>query len=88
MRSYFAEDDLVVAEVQKVYEDGALHLHTKSKKYGKLTEGQLVMVPPTLVKRQKQHFHTLRTTNLVAVVLVSCGLYHINSRLSVRPVTS
>ena len=38
---------------------GALHLHTKSKKYGKLTEGQLLSVPPTLIKRQKQHFHTL-----------------------------
>ena len=75
MRSYFAEDDLVVAEVQKVYEDGALHLHTKSKKYGKLTEGQLVMVPPTLVKRQKQHFHTLRCGGCsVRVILATNGL--------------
>ena len=75
MRSYFAEDDLVVAEVQKVYEDGALHLHTKSKKYGKLTEGQLLMVPPTLVKRQKQHFHTLQCGGCsVSVILATNGL--------------
>ena len=75
MRSYFAEDDLVVAEVQKVYEDGALHLHTKSKKYGKLTEGQLINVPPTLVKRQKNHFHTLRCGVCnVRVILGTNGL--------------
>ena len=75
MRSYFTEDDLVVAEVQKVYEDGALHLHTKSKKYGKLTEGQLLNVPPTLVKRQKQHFHTLRCGGCnVRVILATNGL--------------
>jgi exosome complex component RRP4 len=75
MRSYFTEDDLVVAEVQKIYEDGALHLHTKSKKYGKLTEGQLLAVPPTLVKRQKQHFHTLRCGGCNArVILATNGL--------------
>ena len=79
MRSYFAEDDLVVAEVQKVYEDGALHLHTKSKKYGKLTDGQVLMVPPTLVKRQKHHFHILQCGGCsVRVILATNGMIWIS----------
>ena len=38
-------------------------LHTRSLKYGKLQNGQLVTVPPALVKRLKQHF-----------VALSCGV--------------
>ncbi|XP_018414037.1 PREDICTED: exosome complex component RRP4 isoform X1 [Nanorana parkeri] len=59
MRSYLQEGDLISAEVQAVYSDGALSLHTRSLKYGKLGQGVLVKVSPSLVKRRKTHFHTL-----------------------------
>lgn len=41
-----------------MYDDGCLHLHTRGRKYGKVANGQLLQVPSTLVRRQKQHFHT------------------------------
>ncbi|KAG7499649.1 exosome complex component RRP4 [Solea senegalensis] len=44
MRQYLLEGDLISAEVQSVFSDGALSLHTRSLKYG---------------KRQKTHFHNL-----------------------------
>lgn len=65
------------AEVQQVFSDGSLSLHTRSLKYGKvdqnkevfftfgcclllqLKKGCLVMVPPSLVKRCKNHFHNM-----------------------------
>jgi len=47
------------AEVQKVKGDGALSLHTRNLKYGKLENGQFVRVPCGLIKRSKQHFHSL-----------------------------
>ncbi|XP_022099167.1 exosome complex component RRP4-like [Acanthaster planci] len=59
MREYLAEGDLISAEVQQVYSDGALSLHTRSLKYGKLCQGILVTVSPSLVKRRKTHFHNL-----------------------------
>ncbi|GAA5870844.1 hypothetical protein JCM8547_001722 [Rhodosporidiobolus lusitaniae] len=59
MRTFFQEGDLLVAEVQAFFGDGAMSLHTRSLKYGKLKNGQLVTVPPALVVRAKSHFHTL-----------------------------
>lgn len=59
MRHFLAEGDLISAEVQSVYSDGSLSLHTRSLKYGKLREGTLVQVPPSLVKRCKTHFLNL-----------------------------
>lgn len=59
MRHFLAEGDLISAEVQSVYSDGSLSLHTRSLKYGKLREGTLVQVPPYLVKRCKTHFLNL-----------------------------
>ncbi|KAG8447606.1 hypothetical protein GDO86_014930 [Hymenochirus boettgeri] len=59
MRSYLQEGDLISAEVQAVYSDGALSLHTRSLKYGKLGQGVLVQVSPSLIKRRKTHFHNL-----------------------------
>ncbi|GAA6028528.1 hypothetical protein JCM8097_007265 [Rhodosporidiobolus ruineniae] len=59
MRVFFQEGDLLVAEVQAFFGDGAMSLHTRSLKYGKLKNGQLVTVPPSLVVRAKSHFHTL-----------------------------
>ncbi|KAJ7307989.1 hypothetical protein JRQ81_008488 [Phrynocephalus forsythii] len=59
MREYLQEGDLISAEVQAVFSDGAVSLHTRSLKYGKLGQGVLVQVSPSLVKRQKTHFHDL-----------------------------
>ncbi|XP_064420423.1 exosome complex component RRP4 isoform X2 [Latimeria chalumnae] len=59
MRNYLQEGDLISAEVQAVFSDGALSLHTRSLKYGKLGQGVLVQVSPSLVKRRKTHFHNL-----------------------------
>ncbi|TVU15210.1 hypothetical protein EJB05_38717 [Eragrostis curvula] len=47
------------AEVRGFQHDGSLHLQARSQKYGKLERGQLLTVPPYLVKRRKQHFHHL-----------------------------
>ncbi|KAG6907891.1 hypothetical protein DXG01_006998 [Tephrocybe rancida] len=59
MRTFFEEGDLLVAEVQAFFSDGAMSLHTRSLKYGKLRNGQLVVVPPILVRRLKSHFIAL-----------------------------
>ncbi|GLB43384.1 putative exosome complex exonuclease RRP4 N-terminal region [Lyophyllum shimeji] len=59
MRTFFEEGDLLVAEVQAFFSDGAMSLHTRSLKYGKLRNGQLVTVPPVLVRRLKSHFIAL-----------------------------
>jgi len=59
MRRYLEEGDLISAEVQNTFNDGSLSLHTRSLKYGKLGQGCLVHVSPSLVKRRKTHFHQL-----------------------------
>uniref|UniRef100_A0A183CFG1 Ribosomal RNA-processing protein 4 n=1 Tax=Globodera pallida TaxID=36090 RepID=A0A183CFG1_GLOPA len=59
MREYLREGDLVSAEVQQLFHDGALSLHTRSLKYGKLGQGVLVKVLPHLVRQRKSHFHNL-----------------------------
>jgi len=59
MRNFFEEGDLLVAEVQAFFGDGAISLHTRSLKFGKLRNGQLVIIPPTLVRRLKSHFFSL-----------------------------
>lgn len=59
MREFFAEGDLVVSEVQQFFNDGAISLHTRSLKYGKLRNGCLVKVQSSLIKRSNRHFHEL-----------------------------
>ncbi|THV08560.1 exosome complex exonuclease rrp4 [Dendrothele bispora CBS 962.96] len=59
MRTFFEEGDLLVAEVQAFFSDGTMSLHTRSLSYGKLRNGQLVTVPPNLVRRLKSHFISL-----------------------------
>ncbi|KAL0276290.1 UNVERIFIED_CONTAM: hypothetical protein PYX00_003889 [Menopon gallinae] len=59
MRKYLQEGDLISAEVHNVASDGALQLHIRSLKYGKLSQGFLVKVFPSLVRRRKTHFHNL-----------------------------
>ncbi|WVO16433.1 hypothetical protein L204_104109 [Cryptococcus depauperatus] len=57
MREFLAEGDLLVAEVQAFFGDGAMSLHTRSLKYGKLRNGFLINVPPQLIRRLKSHFY-------------------------------
>ncbi|XP_026323996.1 exosome complex component RRP4 [Hyposmocoma kahamanoa] len=59
MRKHLQEGDLISAEVQNIFSDGSLSLHTRSLKYGKLNQGTLVKVFPSLIKRRKNHFHSL-----------------------------
>ncbi|CAE6418366.1 unnamed protein product [Rhizoctonia solani] len=59
MRTFFEESDLLVAEVQSLFSDGSISLHTRSLRYGKLRNGQLVRVPNGLVRRLKSHFFSL-----------------------------
>ncbi|WIA09572.1 hypothetical protein OEZ85_008964 [Tetradesmus obliquus] len=60
MRSMFREGDLISAEVQGKNQDGGIQLHTRSVKFGKLSGGQLVVVQPKLVRKQRFHFTTLQ----------------------------
>lgn len=47
IRSFFAEGDLLVAEVQQLYADGGAVLHTRSLRYGKLRNGVFLAVTGT-----------------------------------------
>ena len=44
IRTFFSEGDLLVAEVQSIFQDGAASLHTSSLKYGKLRNGVFLSV--------------------------------------------
>jgi exosome complex component RRP4 len=56
MRSFFSEGQILVAEVQTLFGDGALGIHTRNARYGKLLTGELIAVQPSLIKRSKSHF--------------------------------
>jgi exosome complex component RRP4 len=56
MRQYLEEGDIVSAEVHKVQADGTVFLHTRSFRYGKLENGCVITVPPSLVPRRKNHY--------------------------------
>ncbi|KAB8342877.1 hypothetical protein FH972_022474 [Carpinus fangiana] len=47
IRTFFTEGDLLVAEVQSIYQDGGASLHTRSLKYGKLRNGYFMSVTGT-----------------------------------------
>lgn len=56
MRDFFNEGDLLVSEVQQVYDSGSCALHTRSLRYGKLRNGALATVPSKLIRRLRSHF--------------------------------
>ncbi len=82
MRKLLQEEDLLSAEVQNVFADGSLSLHTRSLKYGKLSQGVLVTVSPTLVKRRKTHFHNLPCG--VSVIIGNNGYIWISPTINVE----
>ncbi|XP_018342522.1 PREDICTED: uncharacterized protein LOC108748725 [Trachymyrmex septentrionalis] len=61
MRRYLQEGDLICAEVQSIFADGSLSLHTRVLKYGKLSQGIMLKVPPMLIQRKKTHYHILES---------------------------
>ncbi|CAM1500904.1 Fc.00g100660.m01.CDS01 [Cosmosporella sp. VM-42] len=78
IRSFFAEGDLVVAEVQQLHQDGAASLHTRSLKYGKLRNGVFVSVSGTGggsgVVRAKRQVWTMDVANAGGQVDVLLGV--------------
>ncbi|KAK9380857.1 uncharacterized protein V2V93DRAFT_324085 [Kockiozyma suomiensis] len=55
MRVFLKEGDLLNAEVQAVFTDGAASLHTRSLSYGKLRNGYFFSIPSSLIIRSKIH---------------------------------
>lgn len=68
MRTFFKEGDLVVAEIQNIFTDGSTNLHTRSLNYGKLRNGQVIIVNSTLIQRLKSHFVRLEQIGLEIVI--------------------
>lgn len=68
MRELYNEGDLISAEVQSFFHDGAASIHARNLKYGKLSNGQLVVVKPALIPRLKQHFVELPTLGLEVIL--------------------
>lgn len=63
IRSFFCEGDLLVAEVQSLFQDGAASLHTRSLKYGKLRNGYFLKVDAKGILRSKSHVLTISSAN-------------------------
>ncbi|KAG6435180.1 hypothetical protein SASPL_100050 [Salvia splendens] len=83
MRSIFEENDVICAEVRGFQHDGCLHLQARSQKYGKLKRGQLLTIPPYLVKRRKQHFHHLDQYG-IDLILGCNGFVWVGEHVEVR----
>ncbi|KAI5787188.1 hypothetical protein EDC01DRAFT_660875 [Geopyxis carbonaria] len=62
IRSFFSEGELLVAEVQSLFQDGSASLHTRSLKYGKLRNGHFLAVDAAGIQRSKTHVLTIATT--------------------------
>jgi len=67
IRTFFSEGDLLVCEVQALYQDGSASLHTRSLKYGKLRNGVFLSVSGTGggggVVRSRRQVWTMDTAN-------------------------
>ncbi|KAJ3270228.1 exosome non-catalytic core subunit rrp4 [Terramyces sp. JEL0728] len=83
MRSFFAEGDMLSAEVQAFFGDGGCSLHTRSFKYGKLRNGCLVVAPSALIKRSKSHFVSLSCG--VDIVLGLNGYIWVQKHIFISP---
>jgi exosome complex component RRP4 len=78
IRSFFAEGDLLVAEVQQLYADGGAVLHTRSLRYGKLRNGVFLAVAGTGggggVVRSRRQVWTMEVGTLQSKVDVVLGV--------------
>ena len=95
IRTFFSEGDLLVAEVQSIYQDGSASLHTRSLKYGKLRNGVFLAVSGTGggggVVRSRRQVWTVNTGNgggEVDVVLGVNGYIWISKHVSTEAATS
>lgn len=59
MREYLSEGDVICAEVVGVNSVGAVNIQIRSSFHGKLGQGTLVSVSPSLIKKRKSHIHSL-----------------------------
>ncbi|ODV95828.1 hypothetical protein PACTADRAFT_49275 [Pachysolen tannophilus NRRL Y-2460] len=80
MRNFLKEGDLLNAEVQSLFQDGAASLHTRSLKYGKLRNGYFVKVPSSLIVRSKNHSHQLPGN--ISIILGVNGYIWISKNVS------
>lgn len=78
IRTFFEEGELVVAEVQSLFQDGSPSLHTRSLKYGKLRNGYFMAVSGTGggggVVRAKRQIFTMQTAGRGGEVDVVLGV--------------
>lgn len=79
MRNILQEGDWISAEVHNVQKDGSLVLHTRSLRYGKLSNGCWISVPPALIPRRKNHYMTMM--NLLDVLWGTNGCIWIQRKL-------
>ena len=67
IRTFFTEGELLVAEVQSIYQDGSAALHTRSLKFGKLRNGYFLAVSAMGggpgVLRSRRQIWTVQTAN-------------------------
>jgi len=78
IRTFFEEGELLVAEVQSLFQDGSASLHTRSLKYGKLRNGYFMAVSGVGggagVVRAKRQIFTLQTSSRGGEVDVILGV--------------
>lgn len=78
IRSFFGEGDLLVAEVQSLFQDGSASLHTRSLRYGKLRNGYFIAVAGmgggAGVVRAKRHIFTVQTSAVGGEVDIILGV--------------
>ncbi|KAI9337164.1 exosome complex component RRP4 [Zopfochytrium polystomum] len=85
MRELLREGDLISAEIQAFFQDGAASLHTRSFKYGKLRTGSLVTVPSYLIKRAKSHFITIPAAGVDVILGVNGNCWVTPTSASPKP---
>jgi len=90
IRTFFSEGDLLVAEVQSLFQDGSASLHTRSLKYGKLRNGVFMSVSGTgggggvvRTRRQVWTIDTVQGGGKVDVVLGVNGYIWISKHVEV-----
>ena len=79
IREFFREGELVVAEVQGVFSDGAAGLHTRSLRYGKCRSGMFLRVAGAGnglggVVRSKRHMWTVNAPGRAGEIDVVVGV--------------
>ena len=81
MRNLLAEGDIVVCEVQRIFFDGSISLHTRNGvKYGRMNEGVLVIVQLQLIPRMRKHFYNFSCAPAIHVIIGDNGFIWLSTR--------